>query len=65
MQKIALSIAEAAATVSLSTWTLRKWLAQGKLVPVRLGRRVCVTPEALRRLVSEGMNGPGAKKRRK
>lgn len=51
MEKIALGIDEAAELISVSPWTIRKWIQQGKLVPTRLGRRVCLTPDALRKFV--------------
>lgn len=53
-EKIALDIDSAAKAISVSPWTIRKWISTGKLAATRLGRRVCVTPEALRKLVAEG-----------
>jgi excisionase family DNA binding protein len=53
-EKIALDIDSAAEAISVSPWTIRKWISQGKHAATRLGRRVCVTPEALRKLVDEG-----------
>jgi len=53
-EKIALDIEAAARAISVSPWTIRKWISQGKLAATRLGRRVCVTPEALRKLVDQG-----------
>ena len=53
-EKIALDIESAAKAISVSPWTIRKWISTGKLTATRLGRRVCVTPEALRKLVQEG-----------
>ena len=52
--KIALDVESAAKAISVSPWTIRKWISQGKLAATRLGRRVCVTPEALRKLVEQG-----------
>jgi excisionase family DNA binding protein len=60
-EKIALDIDSAAKAISVSPWTIRKWIATGKLAATRLGRRVCVTPEALRRLVAEGTHRAGDK----
>jgi excisionase family DNA binding protein len=54
MDRLALNINEAAQLISVSPWTIRAWIKQGKLRATRLGRRVCVTPEALRKLVAEG-----------
>jgi excisionase family DNA binding protein len=53
-EKIALDIESAAKAISVSPWTIRKWISQGKLPATRLGRRVCVTPEALQKLVNQG-----------
>jgi excisionase family DNA binding protein len=58
-EKIALDIDSAAKAISVSPWTIRKWIATGKLAATRLGRRVCVTPEALRKLVAEGTQPKG------
>jgi excisionase family DNA binding protein len=60
-EKIALDIDSAAKAISVSPWTIRKWISTGKLAATRLGRRVCVTPEALRKLVDQGtrQNGTG------
>jgi len=52
--KIALDIDTAANAISVSPWTIRKWIKQGKLTATRLGRRVCVTPQALAKLVRDG-----------
>jgi excisionase family DNA binding protein len=60
--KIALDIESAARAISVSPWTIRKWISTGKLAATRLGRRVCVTPEALQRLVNEGTNRSADKK---
>jgi excisionase family DNA binding protein len=59
MDKLVLNIPEAAKAVSLSPWTIRKWIAQGKLRATRLGRRVCITPEELRKLVERGTRKKG------
>ncbi len=60
-EKIALDIESAAKAISVSPWTIRKWISQGKLPATRLGRRVCVTPEALQKLVNEGTRSNGNK----
>ncbi len=59
--KIALDIESAAKAISVSPWTIRKWISQGKLPATRLGRRVCVTPEALQELVNEGTRQKNSK----
>jgi len=53
-ERLALDIESAAKAISVSPWTIRKWISQGKLAATRLGRRVCVTPEALRDFVEQG-----------
>ena len=53
VQTLALGIKEASAAISLSHWTLRKYIAEGKIVPVRIGRRVLIEPSELRRFLEE------------
>lgn len=53
-QRLALGLKEAAATVGLSHWTLRKMIAEGKLPAVRVNRRVLIEPDALRKLIAGG-----------
>ena len=53
-EKFAFSIDEAARSLSVSPWTIRLWIRNGKLASTRLGRRVCVTPETLREFVELG-----------
>lgn len=64
-EKIALDIESAAKAISVSPWTIRKWISQGKLPATRLGRRVCVTPEALQKLVNEGTRQKGTEESEK
>lgn len=61
-EKIALDIDSAAKAISVSPWTIRKWISQGKLAATRLGRRVCVTPQALQKLVNEGSRAGNVRK---
>ena len=53
-ERLLLSIREAAQRLSLSSWTLRAWIRQGKLRPVRLGSRLLIEPCELERLISAG-----------
>lgn len=53
-KRLALSITNAAEILSLSPWTLRRWISSGRLKAVRLGRRVLVEPKELERLVAVG-----------
>jgi excisionase family DNA binding protein len=56
--RLALGLKEAAEAVGLSHWTIRKFIREGKLRSVRLGKRVLVEPEELQRLIEQGrLNG--------
>lgn len=44
----------AAETLSISVWTVRSYIRDGKLKPVRLGRRVLLEQAELERLVADG-----------
>jgi excisionase family DNA binding protein len=48
---LAISIKDAALVLSLSPWTIRKWIARGIIPSIRLGRRVLVEPETLQALI--------------
>jgi excisionase family DNA binding protein len=52
--KLVLDIKEAAHALSLSPWTIRRYITDGKLKPVRIGRRVLIEPSELQRLVEAG-----------
>jgi len=47
-------VKEAARLVSLSPWTIRKYISQGKLKIIRIGRRVLIEPAELERLIERG-----------
>jgi excisionase family DNA binding protein len=49
--KLLLSIREAADLLGISPWTVRLYITQGKIRPVRVGRRVLVEPGECRRFV--------------
>lgn len=51
--KLLWNVKEAGAALGLSPWTIRRFIAYGKLRTVRLGRRVLVEPAECRRLVEE------------
>jgi excisionase family DNA binding protein len=53
------SVEDAAKTLSISPWTLRKYLAENKLQAVRIGRRVLIEPSEIRRLIEEGRERRG------
>ena len=47
------SVEESAELLGLSVWTVRAYIRDGKLRPVRLGRRVLLAENELERLVAE------------
>jgi excisionase family DNA binding protein len=48
------SVEEAARSLSLSAWTVRAYIRQGKIRPVRIGRRVLLEERELRRVIEQG-----------
>jgi excisionase family DNA binding protein len=52
--KLVWSVKEAALALGLSPWTIRRYIAIGKLATVRLGRRVLLEPSECFRLIEEG-----------
>ena len=52
------SVDEAAGLLGISPWTVRAWIREGRLRPVRLGRRVLLSEAELERLVSESQAPP-------
>lgn len=55
------TIPEAAELLRLSYWTVRKDIRDGKLTPVRLGRRVLIEEAELERFVAENKEVANAK----
>jgi excisionase family DNA binding protein len=53
-----LDIKSVARLLSLSPWTIRRLIFDGKLLPVRLGRRVLVEPVEVERFVSQARQAP-------
>ena len=51
--KLVLDVNQAGAALSASPWTIRKWIAEGKLERIKFGRKVGIEPEALARFVKE------------
>ena len=47
-----LDIRRAAEILSLSHWTLRSYLRAGRLRPLRIGKRVLIEPDELRRFIA-------------
>ena len=50
-------IKSAASLLRLSAWTLRKYIAEGRINVVRIGTRVLLEEQELRRIVAEGRSG--------
>ena len=48
-----MSVKDAATFLALSVFTIRAYIASGKLKAVRLGRRVLIEPSELRRFVEQ------------
>jgi excisionase family DNA binding protein len=46
-------VISAARLLSISPWTVRSYIHNGKLKPVRLGRRVLLGEDELQRLITE------------
>jgi len=49
-----LNCEKAAELLSVSPWTVRKWLRENKLSAVRLGRRVLIESAEIRRFIDAG-----------
>jgi excisionase family DNA binding protein len=52
--KLVLDVRQAAHALSISPWTIRRYITDGKLRPIRIGRRVLIEPSELQRLVEAG-----------
>jgi excisionase family DNA binding protein len=52
-EKMLWNVKEAGAALGLSPWTIRRYISDGKLRTVRMGRRVLVEPDECRRLVEK------------
>jgi len=49
------SVEEAAELLRVKPVTIRAWITQGRLMPVRLGRRVLLTEREIQRFIESGM----------
>jgi excisionase family DNA binding protein len=58
------SIEAAAVSLSISPWTVRAFIRQGKIRPVRIGRRVLIEPQEIRRIVEAGRDSSALPGRR-
>jgi excisionase family DNA binding protein len=54
------SVEGAAGLLGISPWTVRSYIKDGKLRPVRLGRRVLLAEDELERLVTESQEPTNA-----
>jgi excisionase family DNA binding protein len=52
--RLLLNVKEAGAALGISPWTIRRYIVEGKVGVVRIGRRVLVEPSECRRLIEEG-----------
>jgi excisionase family DNA binding protein len=57
------NIESAARALSLSPWTIRAYIRQGKIHAVRIGRRVLLEQQELQRLIDEGRSYEPAHRR--
>ena len=48
------SVEQAAGLLGISRWTVRAYIRDGRLKPVRLGRRVLLAEDELERLIEQG-----------
>jgi len=49
-----LSIKTSAARLSVSPWTIRAWVTQGRIASVKLGSRRLIPESEIDRIISEG-----------
>jgi excisionase family DNA binding protein len=49
--KLLWNVREAGVALGISPWTIRSYVRQGRLRPVRVGRRVLLEPEECRRFL--------------
>jgi len=54
------SVVDAAGLLGISPWTVRSYIRSGKLMPVRIGRRVLVEEAELERFVASGKSAAAA-----
>ena len=54
-EPIAFNIKEAARLLSVSPWSIRRWIREGKVHAIRMGSRVLVPAIELARLGGKGM----------
>ena len=53
-----LSVEDAARLLAISPWTVRAYLRKGKLVPIRIGKRLLLAENELQRFIDECQTKP-------
>ena len=51
-ERLTIGLVEASEALGISHWTLRRYIREGKIRAVRIGRRVLVEPAELKKLVN-------------
>jgi len=51
-ERLTIGLVEASESLGISHWTLRRYIREGKIRAVRIGRRVLVEPAELGKLVN-------------
>jgi excisionase family DNA binding protein len=54
VERLAVSIKEAAEALGVSPYTIGNYIRRGQIVASKVGRRVLIEPSELRRLLDEG-----------
>jgi excisionase family DNA binding protein len=57
MNEMTMGIRDAAARLGISHWVLRKYVREGRLRAVRIGRRVLLEAAEIQRLIERGRVG--------
>jgi excisionase family DNA binding protein len=60
MTKQLLSVEIAAQRLSISPWTIRAWIAEGRIASAKIGRRRLVPESEIERLVSDNLIPAGS-----
>jgi excisionase family DNA binding protein len=53
------NVKQAAALLGISPWTVRAYIRDGELIPVRIGRRVLLEEEELERFIAQAKVSDG------
>jgi excisionase family DNA binding protein len=52
LERLTIGLSEASEALGISHWTLRRYIKDGKIQAVRIGRRVLLEPAELAKLVN-------------